>query len=88
MKQTLKQTVDNAIKALNELIICDEFTDPRAVVKVSRFKKWLKEATAEAKTPEPEDKDVDDLGLFAETEQAQDAADNSDNQPTVINFQN
>lgn len=87
MKQSLKQTVDNAIKALNELIICDEFTDPRAVVKVSRFKKWLKEATAEAQTPEPET-DVDDLGLFADTEQAQDKTNNSDNQPTVINFQN
>ena len=41
-EKTLTDLVQNAVHALNEIIFSDELTDSRAVLKVIRFKKWLK----------------------------------------------
>ena len=41
-EKTLTDLVQDAVHALNEIIFSDELTDSKAVLKIIRFKKWLK----------------------------------------------
>lgn len=52
-KQTLDRLTQNAVNALNHLIISDELaSNYKAIVKISRFKKWLTEVVASGKAPD------------------------------------
>lgn len=57
-KQTIEVLLQKAVTSLNELIVCDDLSkNYKAIIKISRFKDWLREAVASKPievTPEAE----------------------------------
>lgn len=84
-KQPIERLLENAVNAINYLIVCDELSDNyKAIVKLSRFKKWLTEAVSAGSIPVIKE---DDNELMDSIQQVDNTESNKHNNPETIKFQ-